>query len=79
MAMKYLPTVRDQKAAVRYLNKQKQTPNFKKSSDKAASPLKSVAAQSVPASEGTNTSSAIPPIPAVASAPAKLENPASGG
>lgn len=36
MAMKYLPTVRDQKAAVRYLNKQKQTPNFKKSSDKPA-------------------------------------------
>jgi hypothetical protein len=36
MAMKYLPTVRDQKAAVRFLNKQKPVPNFKKSSDKPA-------------------------------------------
>lgn len=34
--MKYLPTVRDQKAAVRFLNKQKPAPNFKKSSDKPA-------------------------------------------
>lgn len=38
MAMKYLPTVRDQKAAVRFLKKQKPQPNFKKSSDKPAAP-----------------------------------------
>ena len=38
MAMKYIPTVRDQKAAVRFLNKQKPAPNFKKSSDKPAAP-----------------------------------------
>lgn len=36
MGMKYIPTVRDQKAAIRFLNKQKPAPNFKKSSDKPA-------------------------------------------
>lgn len=36
MGMKYIPTVRDQKAAIRFLNKQKPAPNFKKSSDKTA-------------------------------------------
>lgn len=36
MGMKYIPTVRDQQAAVRFLNKQNKTPNFKKSSDKRA-------------------------------------------
>ena len=40
MGMKYIPTVRDQKAAVRFLKKQNPTPNFKKSSDKPA-PAKS--------------------------------------
>ncbi len=44
MGMKYIPTVRDQKAAIRFLNKQKPAPNFKKSSDKAA------AAKSAPSS-----------------------------
>ena len=38
MGMKYIPTVRDQKAAIRFLNKQKPAPNFKKSSDKPAPP-----------------------------------------
>ena len=36
MAMKYIPTVRDQKAAVRFQKKQNPHPNFKKSSDKPA-------------------------------------------
>ncbi len=38
MGMKYIPTVRDQKAAVRFLKKQNNTPNFKKSSDKPVVP-----------------------------------------
>ncbi len=33
MGAKYLPTTKDQRANARYLNKQKQTPNYKKSSD----------------------------------------------
>ncbi len=34
MGMKYIPTVRDQKAALRFQKKQNPPPNFKKSSDK---------------------------------------------
>ena len=36
MGAKYLPTVKDQKAAVRFLKKQNPPPDFKKSSHEAA-------------------------------------------
>jgi hypothetical protein len=36
MGAKYLPSIKDQRANTRYLNKQKQTPNYKKSSDAPA-------------------------------------------
>jgi hypothetical protein len=58
MAMKYLPTVRDQKAAVRFLNKQKQTPNFKKSSDKPASAKSGKAAEAAKPAEPQTPASA---------------------
>ena len=40
MGMKYIPNIRDQKAALRFQKKQNPPPNFKKSSDKPA-PAKS--------------------------------------
>jgi hypothetical protein len=58
MGAKYLPNIRDQRAAARYLKKQNPPPNYKKSSDApaAAKQPASPAAANVEAATDAQTS-----------------------
>lgn len=63
MGAKYLPTVKDQKASLRFLKKQKPVPNFKYSSHDLSEPV----APELPKSEP-------PAPPTVAKSSAKPKN-----
>jgi hypothetical protein len=58
MAQKYIPTVRDQKAAVRFLSKQRGNPDYTKSSHTLAS--KAAATRKTPSPGAAAPSSAAP-------------------
>ncbi len=62
MGAKYLPTVKDQKASLRFLKKQKPVPNFKYSSHDLSAPV----APELPKPE-------TPASPVAAKAPAKAK------